>query len=46
MLFMAIERFRDDDMVQAYRRLRDCGQSLPEGLDYADSCPTFPAASS
>jgi len=37
MLFMIIERFRDDDMVPIYRRLRERGRSLPEGLDYVDS---------
>jgi hypothetical protein len=37
MLFMVIERFRDNDMVPVYRRLRDSGRSLPEGLDYVDS---------
>jgi hypothetical protein len=37
MLFMVIERFRDDDMVPVYRRLRDGGRSLPEGLEYIDS---------
>ena len=37
MLFMVIERFRDDDMVPVYRRLRDLGRSLPEGLEYVDS---------
>ena len=37
MLFMVIERFRDDDMVPVYRRLRDRGRSLPEGLEYVDS---------
>jgi len=37
MLFMVIERFRDDDMVPIYRRLRDSGRSLPEGLEYLDS---------
>ena len=37
MLFMVIERFRDDDMVPVYRRLRDGGRSLPEGLEYVDS---------
>jgi hypothetical protein len=36
MLFMAIERFRDNAMVPVYRRLRD-GGSLPEGLEYVDS---------
>lgn len=37
MLFMVIERFRDDDMVPVYRRVRDAGRSLPEGLRYIDS---------
>jgi hypothetical protein len=37
MLFMVIERFRDDDMVPVYRRLRDGGRGLPEGLEYLDS---------
>ena len=43
MLFMVIERFRNDDMVPVYRRLRDSGRSLPEGLDMstAGSSPTF-----
>ena len=33
MLFMVIERFRDNDVVPVYRRLRDGGRSLPQGLD-------------
>jgi uncharacterized protein DUF3303 len=37
MLFMVIERFRDDDMVPTYRRVRDGGRQLPDGLDYVDS---------
>jgi hypothetical protein len=37
MLFIVIERFRDDDMVPIYRRLRDRGRSLPDGLEYVDS---------
>ena len=37
MLFMVIERFRDNDMLPVYRRLRDGGRSLPEGLEYLDS---------
>jgi hypothetical protein len=37
MLFMVIERFRDDEMLPAYRRLRESGRSLPEGLEYVDS---------
>ena len=37
MLFMVIERFRDNDMVPIYRRVRDAGRSLPDGLEYVDS---------
>ena len=37
MLFMVIERFRDNDMVPIYRKLRDGGRKLPEGLRYLDS---------
>lgn len=37
MLFMVIERFRDNDMVPIYRRLREAGRSLPDGLEYVDS---------
>jgi hypothetical protein len=43
MLFMVIERFRDNDMIPIYRRLREEGRMLPEGLRYIDSWvePTF-----
>ena len=34
---MVIEQFRDNEMLPVYRRLRDGGRSLPEGLDYVDS---------
>ncbi|TMR32393.1 DUF3303 domain-containing protein [Nonomuraea zeae] len=37
MLFMVIERFRDDDMIPVYERLRDSGRMLPEGLTYLGS---------
>jgi hypothetical protein len=37
MLFMVIERFRDNDMVPIYRRVREGGRGLPEGLEYLDS---------
>jgi hypothetical protein len=37
MLFMVIERFRDNDMAPVYQRLRDAGRSLPDGLDIVDS---------
>ena len=34
---MIIERFRDNDMVPVYQRLRDSGRSLPDGLEYVES---------
>jgi hypothetical protein len=37
MLFMVIERFRDNDMVPIYQRVRDEGRVLPEGLKYLNS---------
>ncbi|MGN6758720.1 MAG: DUF3303 domain-containing protein [Thermomicrobiales bacterium] len=37
MLFMVIERFKDDDMVPVYQRVRDKGRLLPEGLTYLES---------
>jgi hypothetical protein len=37
MLFMVIERFKDNDMLPVYARLRDRGRMLPEGLTYVDS---------
>ncbi len=37
MLFMVIERFRGRDARPAYRRLRDSGRQMPEGLRYVDS---------
>ena len=37
MLFMVIERFKDNDMLPVYRKVRDHGRSLPEGLKYIDS---------
>jgi hypothetical protein len=37
MLFMVIERFRDNDMLPIYKRIRDRGRMLPEGLKYIDS---------
>lgn len=36
-LFMLIERFRDNDMLPIYKRVRDAGRMLPEGLTYVDS---------
>jgi Protein of unknown function (DUF3303) len=37
MLFMIIERFKDNDMVPIYRHLRDNGRGMPDGLTYVDS---------
>ena len=37
MLFMVDERFKDRDPVPIYRRLREAGRSMPEGLRYLDS---------
>lgn len=37
MLFMVIERFKDNDMVPVYQRLKTAGRQTPEGLTYVDS---------
>jgi hypothetical protein len=37
MLFMVIERFRNRDAKAVYRRLRDSGRQMPDGLRYLDS---------
>ena len=37
MLFMIIERFRDHDMLPVYKRVRDQGRRIPDGLKYIDS---------
>ena len=37
MLFMIIERFRDNDMIPIYQRVADEGRMLPDGLKYIDS---------
>jgi hypothetical protein len=36
-LFMVIERFRDNDMLPVYQRLQEGGRQLPEGLKYTNS---------
>lgn len=43
MLFMIIERFKDNDMVPVYQRLRAGGRAVPDGLRYVDSwvAPNF-----
>ena len=37
MLFMVIERFKNRDARAVYRRFRDHGRSMPEGLRYVGS---------
>ena len=37
MLFMVIERFRDGDAAAVFRRFRERGRMMPEGLRYVDS---------
>lgn len=37
MLFMIVERFKDNDMLPVYQRVRDEGRMLPDGLKYIDS---------
>jgi len=37
MLFMVIERFKDNDMLPIYKRVRDEGRMFPDGLKYVDS---------
>jgi len=37
MLFMIIERFANNDMAPVYRRVRERGRQLPDGLRYVDS---------
>jgi hypothetical protein len=40
MLYMIIENFRDGDPVPVYRRFRDSGRQMPEGLRYVSSWVT------
>jgi hypothetical protein len=37
MLFMVIERFQDRDPAPIYKRLREQGRALPDGLRYIES---------
>ena len=37
MLFMMVERFRDRDAKAVYRRFRDQGRMMPDGLTYVGS---------
>ena len=40
MLFMVIEHFKEGDAKAVYRRFRDEGRLMPEGLAYVDSWVT------
>ena len=40
MLFMVIETFRDQDAKSVYRRFRDRGRMMPEGLSFVGSWTT------
>lgn len=37
MLFMVIERFKNGDAVPVYRRYREQGRMMPDGLNYVES---------
>lgn len=37
MLFMVIEHFRNHDAAAVYRRYREQGRMMPDGLKYVDS---------
>ncbi|MGH7455474.1 MAG: DUF3303 domain-containing protein, partial [bacterium] len=37
MLFMVIERFKNRDALPIYRRVRERGRMMPEGLKYVGS---------
>lgn len=37
MLFMVVERFKDGDAVAVYRRYREQGRMMPQGLKYVES---------
>lgn len=37
MLFMVIERFKNGDAAAVYRRFREQGRMMPEGLRYVES---------
>ncbi len=37
MLYMVIERFKNQDATPVYHRFRDQGRMMPEGLEYVSS---------
>ena len=40
MLFMVVEKFRNQDAKAAYRRFRNMGRVMPDGLSYVGSWTT------
>ena len=40
MLFMVIEHFKDGDPLPVYRRFRDRGRLMPDGIEYRGSWVT------
>ena len=40
MLYMVVETFRDGDPVPVYRRFRDRGRLMPDGIEYRGSWVT------
>ncbi|MBL8662736.1 MAG: DUF3303 family protein [Candidatus Odyssella sp.] len=44
MLFMVIEKFRNQNAKAVYRRLRDEGRGFPDGLAYVGSWVTADVA--
>jgi uncharacterized protein DUF3303 len=40
MLYMVIENFRDGDPVPVYRRFRERGRLMPDGIEYRGSWVT------
>ena len=40
MLFIVVENFRNQDAKAAYRRFRDMGRVMPDGLSYVGSWTT------
>ena len=40
MLFMVVEKFRNQDGKAVYRKLRDSGRALPDGLKFISSYVT------
>jgi hypothetical protein len=37
MMYMVVERFKNDDAVPVYQRFRESGRMAPEGLSYISS---------